>query len=112
MACLKQAFFITGKCKTYSCVEQGCDFGRESIVERIEIDWHFIAVEVEIGKSLTCVEELFAYTSNSFHIHFNLYAETLTEYVYKFNGWSCRASSKPPNVGVKDVDSVDDCHES
>ena len=111
MACVEQCLFIIGLGSCNSFIELGIDVRRKIVVERVEVVGERFR-KVECLELLAHVLQLGADFTDSFHIYLNFYAEFLTEHVYKFKCRSCTAFAKIPDVGVEDVDAVDNCHQS
>lgn len=55
--------------------------------------------------------EVFTDAADGFHVDFHFNAEFLTEDINELDCGSCRAASEPPDVGVENVDAVDDGHQ-
>ncbi|CCX43343.1 uncharacterized protein BN456_00156 [Prevotella sp. CAG:1031] len=111
MAGFEQGVFIAGFSHFDSAVEEGVDFSGKFVVEGIERTLHVVFVEVECGESLAGIEKFFTDAADGFHVDFHFNAEFLTEDINELDCGSCRAASEPPDVGVENVDAVDDGHQ-
>ena len=110
VAGFEQLILVAGFGGSDGFVEEGVHLCGEGVLERIELLGEFVLVEVEIGKVATDAFEAFADFADLLHVDINLDAEFLTEYVNKLDGGSGRPFAEPPDVGVEDVDSVEDGH--
>ena len=111
MACVEEFLFVAGLGGGDGAVDLSLDIGGQLVLERIEGTRHLVLVEVEGSEDLACVKQVIANLADGLHVALKLYAEFLCEYIYELDCRSSRASAKPPDVGVEDVDAVEDGHD-
>ncbi len=108
MACVEKFLLLVGLCSLDGAVELGVDLCGHSLVCLVEIFRPLVFVEVEIRKSLACILELMTDTGHCLHVGFKLHTHLAAENVDKLDGGSGRTASEPPDVGIDDVDTLDD----
>ena len=112
VAVVEQSGFVAFLGGLDGVVEVGVDFGGEFVLERVEIARHLVLVEVELSQRFASFEQLHADLAHSFHVGAEFDAELLAEDVDQLDGGSSGAAAEPPDVGVEDVNAVDDGHQS
>ena len=110
VASFEHSFLVVGLSGFDGFVEESIDFGRQSVVKRIERLGEVVLMKVDGSQTLANVEEFVANLAHSFHVTFHFHAEFLSEDVDKFDSRSSRTFGKPPNVGVEDVNAVHNSH--
>ena len=85
MALCQQFLLVTGFGGGDGLVEHCVDLGGQSVFEGVEGFGETVFVEVEVGQLTAHAFQTLADLANLLHVHVNLYAEFLAEYIYKLD---------------------------
>ncbi len=106
MACVEKFLLLVGLGHLDGTVELGVDLLRHLCVSLVEVALPAVFVEVESCEGNAGVLELFADLGHGLHVDIEFNTEFAAEDVDELDGRSCRATAKPPDVGVDDIDAL------
>ena len=108
VAGVEQGLFVAGLGGLDGAIELGVDVGGHGGIPLVEVVGPVVAVEVELAEGLAGVDQFLADLGDCLHVDVELDAELLAEDPDELDGGSGGTAAEPPDVGVDDVDALDD----
>ena len=111
MAGIEQGRLVVAFGSIDSRVEKFVNVVGQLVDERVEGNGECIFLQV-VGSQLAAdTQQLGTYLAHGSHVYLHLYAQFLAEDIEQLDSRSSRAATKVPDVGIENVDPVNDSHQ-
>ena len=111
VASIEQSRLVVALGGIDSGIEEFVDVVGQLVDKRVEGDGEGIFLQVVSGQFAADTQQLGTYLAHGSHVDLHLYTQFLAEDVEQLDSRSCRTATKVPDVGIENVDPVNDSHQ-